>query len=215
MVLYHGSDKIIEKPIYGHGKTTNDYGSGFYMTKDKEIAKEWSAKENIRTSYVNIYEIDEQKLRILDLDKGNQKVLSWITLLVNYRTINIRNEISIVGKEYLIKNYLLNVDEYDMIKGYRADDCYFMFAKSFLANEITLEQLGKALELGKLGNQYVIKSKKAFDMIKYKGYEKVDAKDYYIKRILRNKDAAEDYEKVISAFDEKGKFLSDIVREKR
>lgn len=39
MILYHGSDKIIEKPIYGFGKDTNDYGIGFYLTKELELAK--------------------------------------------------------------------------------------------------------------------------------------------------------------------------------
>lgn len=46
-----------------------------------------------------------------------------------------------------------------MIRGYRADDCYFMFAKSFLYNELSIEKLGRTLKLGKLGNQYVLKSK--------------------------------------------------------
>ena len=34
--IYHGSDKIIEKPLFGHGKTYNDYGLGFYCTEVKK-----------------------------------------------------------------------------------------------------------------------------------------------------------------------------------
>ena len=29
-ILYHGSDVILKKPLYGVGKEDNDYGSGFY-----------------------------------------------------------------------------------------------------------------------------------------------------------------------------------------
>ena len=43
MILYHGSDHIIERPIYGKGNVHNDYGLGFYTTWDLEIAKEWFA----------------------------------------------------------------------------------------------------------------------------------------------------------------------------
>ena len=213
MILYHGSDKISDKPIYGFGKNTNDYGIGFYLTKEMELAKEWASNDDRKDGYVSMYKIDESKLKVLDLDKVDDKVLKWIALLVNYRNIKNKNPIGIKGKEFLIKNYLVNVDNYDLIKGYRADDCYFMFARSFLNNEISIEQLGKALLLGKLGDQYVLKSKKAFKNIKFINYEKIDSTIYYNKRVLRNKIAVEEYDKVINKVNKKEKFLSDILRE--
>lgn len=33
-ILYHGSDVILKKPLYGVGKEDNDYGSGFYTTEN-------------------------------------------------------------------------------------------------------------------------------------------------------------------------------------
>lgn len=213
MVLYHGSDKIVEKPKYGYGKDTNDYGIGFYLTEDLEIAKEWASGDDRKEGYVNKYKIDESKLNILDLDQVEDKVLKWIALLVNYRNVKLKNPIGIRGREFLIKNYLIDVDKYDLIRGYRADDCYFMFARSFLNNEISIEQLGKALLLGKLGDQYVLKSKKAFNNIKFIDYEKIDLKEYYNKRIARNRMAAEEYDKVISKINKKEKYLSDILKE--
>lgn len=213
MLLYHGSNQIIMKPIYGFGKTTNDYGKGFYMTLDIELAKEWSSNANTKISYVNKYEIDEKKINILDLDKIEDKVLKWITLLVNYREFNLRNKISIEGKKFLINKYLLDVDVYDMIKGYRADDCYFMFAKSFLNNEISIEKLGEALMLGKLGNQYVLKSKKAFSLIKFIGYEEVDSEKYFHKRFIRNQQASKEYTEVLEHISKNEKYLVDILRE--
>ena len=43
--LYHGSSKIIEKPLFGYGKPYNDYGLGFYCTEHVELAKEWACKD--------------------------------------------------------------------------------------------------------------------------------------------------------------------------
>ena len=39
--IYHGSDKIIEKPLFNGGKIHNDYRQGFYCTEVLEMAKEW------------------------------------------------------------------------------------------------------------------------------------------------------------------------------
>jgi hypothetical protein len=40
--IYHGSDHIIEQPVFGKGKPFNDYGLGFYCTEHIELAKEWA-----------------------------------------------------------------------------------------------------------------------------------------------------------------------------
>lgn len=42
IILYHGSDKIIEKPEFGKGKAHNDFGLGFYCTESEDLAKEWA-----------------------------------------------------------------------------------------------------------------------------------------------------------------------------
>lgn len=183
------------------------------MTKDLELAKEWAARESVDKAYVNMYEMDLSKFSLLDLDKVDNKVLRWIALLVKYRAINLKNPIGIKGRDLLIKKYLLDVDAYDLIRGYRADDCYFMFARSFLNNEISVEQLGRALVLGKLGDQYVLKSKKAFNSIKFVKYFEIDSKLYYEKRIFRNKTVADEYDIVINSVQKDEHYLSDILKD--
>lgn len=78
-----------------------------------------------------------------------------------------------MNKEYLLDNFKVNYKDFDVIVGYRADDSYFAFAQDFLNGTISYQQLSKAMQLGKLGFQYVLKSKKAFDSIKYLGSEEV------------------------------------------
>ena len=45
IIIYHGSENIIEKPEYGKGKPYNDYGRGFYCTEYIDFAKEWACDE--------------------------------------------------------------------------------------------------------------------------------------------------------------------------
>ena len=73
MVIYHGSESIIEKPIWGKGKPNNDYGRGFYCTESIELAKEWACSNN-RNGYANKYDLDCSKLKILNLNNIFQKV---------------------------------------------------------------------------------------------------------------------------------------------
>ena len=67
MLLYHGSDHIIEKPEFGAGKKHNDYGRGFYCTQNIELAKEWAVSEDA-DGYVNKYSIYTSKLEVLDIN---------------------------------------------------------------------------------------------------------------------------------------------------
>ena len=38
MIIFHGSDHIVETPVYNGSKRTNDYGYGFYTTENVELA---------------------------------------------------------------------------------------------------------------------------------------------------------------------------------
>ncbi len=69
-LIYHGSDKIIEKHIFGYGNKKKDYGLGFYCTENMELAKEWGASDN-KEGYANQYELQTDNLSILDLTEKN------------------------------------------------------------------------------------------------------------------------------------------------
>ena len=77
----------------------------------------------------------------------------------------------IVVNRHLTERFSINVNACDLVVGYRADDSYFDFAEAFLNNAITVEQLSRAMRLGKLGEQIVLKSQFAFSKIKYEGFE--------------------------------------------
>ena len=97
------------------------------------------------------------------------------------------------AKQYLIENFSVNVNAYDLITGYRADDSYFSYAKDFLNNTISVNQLSQAMKLGELGEQVVLKSEKAFEQIRFLGYEIADGSIYNPRRMAREDRARKAY----------------------
>ena len=213
MIIYHGSKDIIERPEFGKGNRKNDYGLGFYCTENVELAKEWACSNNETNGYANQYEIDLSSYKVLDLREEKYSILNWMALLLKFRTFDVNTPISVQAKEYILKNFYVDVEEYDVIIGYRADDSYFSFAKDFINNTISVEQLAEAMRLGELGIQIVLKSKKAFDTVKYISYELAECKEYYVKRVSRDKKARETY---LSDYRQNlvtdGSFVMDIIR---
>ena len=51
MIVYHGSDHIVKKPVYKGSRRTNDYGYGFYTTENIELAKEIRAALRDKEKY--------------------------------------------------------------------------------------------------------------------------------------------------------------------
>lgn len=190
--LYHGSEQIIEKPQFGKGARTNDYGRGFYCTENIELAKEWACAKNTN-GFANQYELDMTGMSVLDMTSSEYHILNWLAILADNRTYWERSSISEQAKKYLQENFLIEIGDYDIIIGYRADDSYFSFAQDFVANTISLEQLDKAMHLGKLGEQVVLKSQKAFEQIRFIDSVSADAEEYFAKKMLRDKQARQEY----------------------
>jgi len=210
MILYHGSEFIIDKPTYHGGKENNDYGYGFYCTESLDLAKEWSCLNNQTNGYANKYELDVSNLKVLDLTSNEYSILNWIAILLKNRNFDITSEIAYESRNYLIKYFYIDVTKYDVVIGYRADDSYFKFAKDFISNTITVSKLKKAMELGELGKQVVLISPKAHEMIKYISSEMAEHEIYYSKRVVRDIKAREDYLKS-SKNSISGTYVKDII----
>lgn len=191
-ILYHGSKDIIDNPQLGKGKVHNDYGPGFYCTENIELAKEWAVLEN-RDGFCNKYFFDERKLKILDLDSSEFTVLHWITILLKNRKFELLSPLAKEAYKYLTENFYIEENNYDVIKGYRADDSYFDFANDFVNGVISVRQLSIALKLGNLGQQYVLKSKEAFERIEFSACELAESSIWYPKKELRDKKARMQY----------------------
>jgi hypothetical protein len=211
MKLYHGSEVPVEKPLYKFGKTSNDYGQGFYCSNDEELAKEWACRRNI-DGYVNEYELETDKLKILNLLDEKYNILNWIALLLKNRSFLVNDSLSIHAKEYIISNFYIDISDYDIVIGYRADDSYFAYAQSFINNSLSLESLNKALRLGNLGIQIVLISEKAFKCIKYISSNQIDSKIYNKKYVSRDRKARNDYKELLVNDVLESMYIVDIIR---
>ncbi|MBO4887059.1 MAG: DUF3990 domain-containing protein [Firmicutes bacterium] len=210
ITVYHGSNQIVDVPTFGAGRKNNDFGLGFYCTESNDLAKEW-AVSSLRDGFANRYTLDTEYLNILRLNTPDYTILNWMAIVVEHRLFSIKTPVARRAKRYLIDNFGINVNAYDLIIGYRADDSYFDYAEAFLNNAITVEQLSRAMRLGKLGEQIVLKSKFAFSKIKYEGFEVAEKSVYYILRKARDDKASQAYLD-IQEEDADGLYILDIMR---
>lgn len=213
MIVYHGSDHIIETPVFNGSKRTNDYGYGFYTTESLELAKEWACSNNT-DGFANAYDADLDNLKILNLNSSEYSILNWLALLVRYRTYWQNGSIAEEAKSYLQKNFFIDPTPFDVIIGYRANDSYFSFAQDFVAGTISLTKLSEAMRLGKLGEQIVFKSQASFERLRYLSAERASAEIYYEKKSARDREARRAYRNTKRSTDDIHEiFMLDIMRE--
>lgn len=210
LLLYHGSEQIVNEPAFGKGKEHNDFGLGFYCTESEELAKEW-AVSSLRDGFCNRYTLDTEYLKVLNLNSPDYTILNWIAVLVEHRLFSIKTPVARRAKRYLIDNFAINVNAYDLITGYRADDSYFDYAESFLNNAISVEQLAYAMRLGKLGEQIVVKSQYAFSKLHYEGFDIAEREAYYVLRKARDDEANRLYWEMQDE-ESDGLYIQDIIR---
>lgn len=210
ITIYHGSDKIVERPVFGEGRKNNDFGLGFYCTTSEELAKEW-AVSSLHDGFSNRYTLDTEYLNILNLNSPDYTILNWIAVLVEHRLFSIKTPVARRAKWYLIDNFGINVNAFDLILGYRADDSYFDYTESFLNNGVSVEQLARAMRLGRLGEQIVVKSRFAFSGLKYEGFDVAEKDSYYVLRKNRNEEANQLYLEMLEE-ERDGLYIQDIMR---
>ena len=135
ITLYHGSDReIFTKDIILPGpRETCDFGKGFYLTDNKNIAEEWVCNES--TAIINVYELDASATAITELTGTD-----WLRVIIGFR----KGQYSVKFKS-------------NVVYGLIADDRLFPSLDSFIDGTIGDKRLEKCLSLVKLGNQYCIK----------------------------------------------------------
>lgn len=216
MILYHGSQEIVQVPVFGKGKKENDYGLGFYCTQSLELAKEWACPI-LNDGFVNKYSLNIRGLKTLNLNSSEYHILNWLALLLANRKIDLsqNKQVGLRGREYIIENFMPDIIGYDVIIGYRADDRYFAFAKDFVQNGISVRQLASAMKLGELGEQVVLMSEKAFGRIQFESYEIAESDIYYHRRIERETRANAAFNAMHNETDylDSDIFMLDILRE--
>jgi len=215
MIFYHGSKLVIDKPIAHGSNPRNDYGASFYTTLDLDSAKEWACK-NDELGLVNKYQIRKtefESLKTLDLtNKEEFSVLNWLAILMHFRDLDSKTQHLYQSRLTWLERFYIDVEQFDLIKGFRADDSYFAFPLAFLMGQLSLERLQKVFMLGQLGVQYAFNSNRAIKLLKFASFENVEPK-YIGKHYQRIKTATEEYRNILNEpINEKETFITDLMK---
>ena len=106
ITLYHGSTKVIEKPVWGKGNPKNDYGLGFYCTENQELAMEWASTER-NNGFANHYELDIEGLSVLHLNRKPYHILNWLAILLENRTFVLSQGLPTDARDYIAEPAIL------------------------------------------------------------------------------------------------------------
>lgn len=156
MILYHGSNVIVDQPKLIQQNRFLDFGFGFYTTTNKIQAASFADKVTKRRRSgqrtVSIYEIDEavafSECSILRFAEPNE---AWLDFVSDNRSGNYE------GKSY------------DFIFGPVANDDVYRTFTLYTAGVLTKEQTLDQLKIKKLYNQLVLTSEKALAYLHFVG----------------------------------------------
>lgn len=152
MKLYHGSNIEVENPKIINSKRNLDFGTGFYLTSDFEQAKKWAKsvtkRNKIGNPVVTVFDFEDKnmQLKTFEFDSPNKE---WLKFVVKNR-----------------KNEYTN-NEYDIIIGPVANDNTMPVLNFYISGDYDEEEALKRLLPQKLKDQYVFKSEKSLEYLKF------------------------------------------------
>jgi len=155
MLVYHGSNLSVEKPVLIMPNRALDFGRGFYTTMNLEQAESFAnnvvnRNEGSGTPTISCYEIDYERIlkefKILKFDQPND---IWLDFVYANRTMKYTGEL------------------YDIVIGPVANDTVYRIFRLFENGDIDRETVIKKLKVSKLFNQIAFCTEKAITELKY------------------------------------------------
>ncbi len=163
MILYHGSNTIIEKIDLSFCKPYKDFGKGFYTTPLKNQALEMAKRTVAIYSgkpEVSAFEVDDSFLSFQNLNIknfGTKATQDWALFIRNNRDRFFKD----------IKSNLCNQDnKYDIVFGPVANDTLVNLIRQYNDELIDLETLVKKMEYRKLSLQCSFHTQEAIKLLK-------------------------------------------------
>ena len=164
MLLYHGSNLMVEKPQLVVQNRALDFGSGFYTTENKSQAISFAKKVYRRRKeglpMVNIYEFNkDEAFSVCDLLYFEKPDEDWLDFVSSHR-----------NRTYQDKNY-------ELIYGPVANDDIFLTFHLYASGELSKEETLNRLKIKKLYNQLVFSSKRSLEYLKFMGILEIKGQD--------------------------------------
>ena len=159
MILYHGSNVVVEDPQIITSEIGRDFGPAFYLTPIKEQAEKM-AKRKAKltfsdTAYVSVFEWDENK-EDLNYKSFKEADLEWLDFIIACRS----------NPKYR--------HEFDVVEGKIADDTVGQTILYVVEGVMRKEDALGRLKYQKINSQIAFCSEKALRRIKYINSYKVE-----------------------------------------
>ena len=149
MILYHGSDVIVEHPDTLHSKEHLDFGVGFYTTSIQSQAERWAKRKAAlngkTTGFVSMYEAND--MSGFAVQNFGDNLDAWLDFVCSCRD----------GSDIYRK--------YDVILGKVADDKVFRVVDMYKRGVWDKERAIKEIRVYETYDQIAYISQKAIDAI--------------------------------------------------
>ena len=159
MILYHGSNVVVDKPKLIKQNRYLDFGYGFYTTTNRLQAESFAKKVATRNGgipIVNIYEIDDSiNSEMIKIKRFTSPDGDWLDFV------------------FANRNGTYDGETYDLVIGAVADDDVYRTLQVYGDGLLTREQALEALKIKKLYDQYVFSSDVSISLLKFKEYKEV------------------------------------------
>ena len=160
MILYLGSNVIVDQPKLIRQNRYLDFGFGFYTTTNREQAVNFAQKVTDRRKMgeatLNIYSVNEavafQECKVLQFDSPDE---AWLDFVAANRQGTYQGE------------------KYDLIYGAVANDDVYRTIALYMTGVLDKEQTLSSLKIRKLFNQLVFATEKSLQYLKFEGRELV------------------------------------------
>ena len=148
MILYHGSNDIVEYPEIRKARFNKDFYYGFYFTKYPKQAERWATRYG-KKGYINKYDYTPKSdLNYMIFDKMTEE---WLDFVVNCRD----------GKSH----------KYDIVEGPMADDTIYNYIQNFIDGKISRAAFWELVKFKYPTHQISFHTISALDTLKYLGSE--------------------------------------------
>ena len=159
MILYHGSNMVVNRPEIRKPSRPLDFGEGFYTTFSKDQACIWSSRVFERREFgapnLNIYEYDRDKafeeLQIKVFDEPDEE---WLSFIVSNR---------------MMESY----HDFDIVEGPVANDTVYSVLIGFENGVFTMTEAIARLKPEKLADQVLFHTPKSLSYLRFIESEEV------------------------------------------
>ena len=148
MLLYHGSNTVVENPDVNYSRVNLDFGCGFYLTSHFKQAKNWAIRKKRFEQgepVVNVYEIKDSAFEKYCVKRFEAENNEWLEYVANNRNGTIKS------------------DAFDAVFGPVANDRVFEAVTMYLDELWDADTTLRALKYYKLNDQWCFKNQELID----------------------------------------------------